>query len=207
LRVNAPAVTLARSCVRLLSALVGCAVGLLVGCATPAPTTVYTPITGIQIRSSDIVAGHGCGQAAQQVYKYVAIIAYRTDGGAPGVPIASAVFDCFADGIFSNLPALDSGGQAFDVRVYAYNAFAFPCQGLACPQASCPLDDAGVAKTTVAACSGEDASVATQAVAAMAANWEWACTVEQVPGVTSVASCTPLAPSEAGPVDGGSGAE
>src|SRR5579864_3752000 len=133
--------------------------GNLAGCSTSAPSTAYTPITGIQIPSAELVAGHGCGNGGhQQVYKYAAVIAYSDagpgeDGGGaiPGA-LTSAVFDCFADGIFSNLPQSDAGNSSFAITIYAYNLCSFP------PQLACSLNAA-------TACAAEDASVVAQSVA------------------------------------------
>src|SRR5258708_36955025 len=94
--------------------------------------------------ASDIAAGHGCGTGPDQVYKYGAIVDHAADGGRSDDSFsASNVFDCYADGIFSNLPPADDGGQSFIVAVYAFSRRSFSefmDGGLSCPPrvASCP---------------------------------------------------------------------
>jgi hypothetical protein len=172
---NGGAVISARS---LVASSVGAAFGVASGCATQASTTLYTPITGIQIPAAVVVTGHGCGTRPGQVYKYAAIVTYPVEGGA--ATVTSGVFDCFADGIFANLPTIDGG--TFRVNVYAFSQGSFP-PALACSPPNsvpCPGDDAG-------------------SVAAYAASADWTaeCTATQVPGITTVASCGSLEPSDA----------
>ncbi|MDP8998626.1 MAG: hypothetical protein M3O46_00765 [Myxococcota bacterium] len=158
------------------------ALQVMIGCTTSASTTGYTPVTGIQITASDIVAGRGCGEQSGQVYKYAAVVSYANDAGVAtdagvGKPFVSGVFDCFADGIFSNLPALDSGLlQGFDVSIYAYDKASFP-PALACPPGTAP-------------CPGDDAGAVNQSLAA--ATWTTTCTASQIQGATSVAACGAL---------------
>jgi len=170
----------------LLSAATGWAT--LEGCATNAPTVSYTPITGIEIPSADIVAGHGCGGASGQVFKYAAVVAYQTtadagpadEAGTTGSAlVTSGVFDCFADGIFSNLPADDAGNAKFVISIYAYNACAFPMD-LACPP------------NAASACNAETPSFVAPFVASQPSSWTTTCTATQIPGVTVIAYCPPL---------------
>lgn len=168
------------------------------GCAQTAPTVPYTPVTGIDLPSMSIVAGHGCGIRPDQVYRYVAVAYTPPEAGTPQDPAAvaaSSLIDCFVDGLFSNLdggPVAAMTGQApFGVAVFAYNKCSFP-PGLACTSnpVSCPAQDAAVALGPAAA----------------AANWTTTCTATQVAGITAVAACAPLEPTEAGascPEDGG----
>jgi hypothetical protein len=172
-----------------MAGILGVALNVIIGCTTSASTTGYTPVTGIQITASDIVAGHGCGEHSGQVYKYAAVVSYANDAGVAsdagvGKPFISGVFDCFADGIFSNLPALDSGvPQGFDVSIYAYDKASFP-RALDCPPGTAP-------------CPGDDAGAVTQSLAA--ATWTTTCTATQIQGATSVASCVAL--HDAGPTN------
>jgi hypothetical protein len=103
-------------------------------CAANTTTTGFTPITGIIIRSESLVAGKGCGTAPGQVYRYLAIVTYAPDDlGTTRDPIAGAVFDCFADGLFSNLqPAPDTGSVSYVVTIYAYDAPSYPAADLQC---------------------------------------------------------------------------
>ena len=206
-----------------LLALAGFAVaagwGALEGCASNAPTTSYTPITGIEIPSAEIVAGHGCGAGSpNQVYKYAAVVAFQPpivgtqDGAAMNVGgdadgaavdgggvttaqlVTSGVFDCFADGVFSNLPQDDAGNSNFVVTIYAYDQCSFP-QALACSS------NAGTA------CPAEDPNFVTQSVAAQPSNWTTTCTVTQTPGITVNAYCPRLQPQGAAPPCADAGAE
>jgi hypothetical protein len=180
LRVNAPAVTYTRSLSPLGAA--AAALGAFTGCTSSPTATLYTPLTGIQIPASAIVAGHGCGTRPDQVYKYAAAIAHATsDGGAPGMPFTSGVFDCFADAIFSNLP-VETGIDPYQITIYAYNQCSFP-EGLQCsPGAtSCPGDDAGALQPFETS-----------------ATWTSTCSATQFLGSTAIAACPTLEPSEAG---------
>ena len=196
-----PAVSFARA---LVSSSLAAAAGLgtLAGCTTSAPSSPYTPITGIDIPSADLVIGHGCGNGAEgqqgKVYRYAAVVAYSdagagqgNDGGGGMVAhaVASGVFDCFADGIFSNLPQSDAGNLSFTIAIYAYNQCSFP------PTLACATD-------TSAACPAEDPNVVAQSIAARPSNWTTTCTATQLPGVTVTADCLPLAPEDG--EDGGS---
>jgi len=207
-----PTVSFARALVASSIAAVGgwCA---LAGCQQSAPTTAYTPITGIAIPSAELVVGHGCGTRGQeQVYKYAAIVTYYDAGpnqesGAAaddsGVDqdaaaasedagdnqdsalmmpsaVTSGIFDCFADGVFSNLPQSDAGNLSFTIQIYAYNACSFP-SGLACPQ------------NTATHCPAEDPN----SVASQPSNWTATCMATQVTGVTAIADCSPLEPGDA----------
>jgi hypothetical protein len=174
-------VTFARTLALLLVAALGPALSMVTSCGTPAATTGYTPITGIQIPASVVVAGHGCGPGAQQVYKYAALVAYATADGAAEVPLTTGVFDCFADAIFSNLPSTDGGNPMFDVSIYAYTRHSF-LQAFGCPQDSAPCTvDAGSTGLWQAA-----------------ASWTTMCTSTEQNGITVIASCHALEPVDEG---------
>jgi hypothetical protein len=159
------------------------AAGAAIGCATSAPSTGYTPPTGIFISAQTIVAGHGCGTGTDQVYKYAVIVSTTSDAGPAFV--TSGVFDCFTDGVFSNLPSPDGGSVAFAVSVLAYNRSSFP-DALFCPPNTlpCPGDDAGDVFPWKAA-----------------ANWTATCTVTEIQGVPSITTCSALEPNE--PIEAG----
>jgi len=172
-------------------------VRVLRGCTPTAATSTYTPITGIEIPSANLVAGHGCGDRAPgQVYKYAALVRYGDAGCGQDVDglgdvggnttmgvVASGVFDCFADGVFSNLPQTDAG-SGFVISIYAYNQCSF-------------MPDVA----------WEDPSVAMQSVASNPANWTATCTASQTPGVTAMACCPQLEPQDAAPPCGDAGGE
>jgi hypothetical protein len=175
-------VTLARRFDFFVRVLVAAAPSATVGCATTAPTTGNTPITGIEIPADTIVASGGCGTGADQVFKYAAVVSTPT----VQTFVTSGVFDCFADGIFSNLPSPDGGSETFNVSIYAYNQASFPKALLCLPStAPCPGDDAGAIAPWQSS-----------------ANWTTTCTVIQVQGVTSITKCGPLEPIE--PIEAGS---
>lgn len=149
----------------------------LAGCPSTATTTGYTPITGILIRSTSLVAGLGCGTGADQIYKYGALISFADDAGSPEPPVFSGVFDCFSDGLFSNLPASDSGAFTFDLSIVAWNQASFP-PALQCPPNAaqpCPGDDPG----TLLADQGTP-------------TWTTTCTATQQLGISVLAVCGPL---------------
>jgi hypothetical protein len=184
--------------------LAACAAGAtLAGCPTTTTTASYTPVTGILIRSSSLVAGHGCGLGPGQIYKYVAVLFYAPDAGGPvgtdGGPTAyqSGVFDCFTDGLFSNLPATAAGGLDFTLNIYAFDKDAFPTQ-LDCPPGGSAMPDA-------APCPGDVPDNVTEAITA-AATWTTSCTATEQSGVSVLAVCDPLQTpgSEAGADTGAS---
>ncbi|HEY1692429.1 MAG TPA: hypothetical protein VGG39_09720 [Polyangiaceae bacterium] len=172
-------------------------VGVLAGCPGTATTTAYTPITGIIIESETLVAGHGCGTGPNQVYKYAAILTYVDDGGVPsGGAFQSSVFDCFAQGIFSNLPADSAGSTSFDIAIVAYDQASYPA-ALDCPVGA---NEAGLPL----ACPGDDPDTLMQDEGTP--TWTATCTATQQSGVPVLASCTPLV-ATGETVDAGPGGE
>jgi hypothetical protein len=166
--------------------LVAALAGVLAGCPAAATTVAYTPITGILIRSSALVAGYGCGTGAGQVYEYAAFLSYTDDGGPPGPVVYSGVFDCYSDGLFSNLPADDSGSLSFDLTIIAWNRASFP-PALACGPV---VDDGGF--TT---CPGDSPDIV--ATNEGTPNWITNCTATQQSGVSVLAVCAPLSATHA----------
>jgi hypothetical protein len=253
------------------------------GCATSAPTTLYTPVTGITIPASAITAGRGCGPLPEQVFKYAAVVTPRAssgssggaldggtadsaaseagsqeatapdddgtdgdasneevdgdvsdgailaeaaeggtetdatldgtteedaspdvaqEGGAPngvsaggeasegGAAIirTSGVFDCFADGFFTNLPITNGTTPAFDIHIFAFNKDSFP------PALDCGPDAGTMARPP---CPGDDPAAVEPWE--RAANWTTDCTATEVLGVTAIATCPALTPSVAVP--------
>ena len=167
---------------------------------------VYTPITGILLRSEQIVAGHGCGTGPNQVYKYAAVLSYTaapvTDdaaakrrggggrGGADQAAAFSTVVPCYTDGVLSNLPPNADNSESFDITIYAFNQASYPSA----------LDDLAFA---------DDAGAVVTVIGG--ANWTTTCAATQQSGITVVALCQPLEPvggeaeagtePEAGPQD------
>jgi hypothetical protein len=178
---------------------------LLLGCANTAPTSPYTPVTGVQILSAEISAGHGCGLGPDQVFQYAVLVGCEADGGlAPTCPaadagpagspfFASSVLDCFRDALFSNLPVDSAGNQSFFFQVYA-----FPSTGVD-GGLTCPVDP-------TANCPGQD-PLAVEGAAA-SATWATTCTATQVSGATIIAACGELLPlSPAGDADADAGTD
>ncbi len=170
------------SCVALAAA--------LAGCPNTASTSIYTPPTGIQIDSQQLVAGLGCGPGPGQVYQYAAVVTQVTDAGPPYV--TSGVFECFTSALFANLPSPDGGPTEYGIAIYAYDRAAFPPALAGC--AYVPLSSK---------CAGDDAAVVSRFESQ--ATWKTSCTATEYQGVPQVAVCGPLLPTEAG--DGGDAGE
>jgi hypothetical protein len=176
-----------------LGSLTGCAVCVaaafaLAGCPNTASTSIYTPPTGIQIDSQELVAGIGCGSGPGQVYAYAAVVTQVTDAGPPFV--TSAVSNCFSNPVIENLPSPDGGNTVYSIAIYAYDSAAFPaalggCDSLALTSA-CPGDDAAVVKRYESK-----------------ATWTTTCTATQSQGVPQFAVCGELEPPDGGAGDGG----
>ena len=164
--------------------------GSLTGCTNGDSGLPYTPITGVEIDASQLVAGRGCGTGAGQIYKYAALLTYDDEAGPESFAAYSGVFDCFTNGIFSNLQPDDAGSTSFLLQVYAFNQASYPAA----------LDNLAVAYDAGAV---EDLTAS--------ANWTTTCTASQSSGVTVVALCQPLQPvggspeAEAGATDAGTG--
>lgn len=181
----------------------------MVACAASTTTTGYTPITGILIRSSALVAGFGCGTGSEQVYRYVATVQYETpvgDGGdaAPQVQTNGRhwtnIFDCFADGVFENLPSSSTGSVSFNVAIAAYDKASYDKTTLP-TDLGCPP---GLAAAAVCQSVPQTISAAETATAP----WTTTCSATQQQGIPVLAVCLPLRESktsaEAGAADGGS---
>ena len=97
----------------------------VIACGTTAAATGITPVTGILIRSDALVSGLGCGTRAGQVFKYIAAVA---SDDKPGAFVYANAFDCFADGVFSNIPLPETGNPSFTVRILAVNKDAYAAQ-------------------------------------------------------------------------------
>jgi hypothetical protein len=195
--------------------LVAAAAGAL-GCNSSSATSTFTPITGIEIRSADLVAGIGCGTTVPldggpgTVFRYAAVLSHATldDAGRPevddagaviGAPVFSNIFDCFANGVFENLPASDAGSLTYAISIYAYDLADYTRAALP-PNLGC-------------APAGSDASVCTPASTPLtasqveAATYVTVCTATQQSGVPVIAVCPPLRPPGANEVPPAPGAD
>jgi hypothetical protein len=172
------------SCVRICALLAIAMSGLsLARCTDSTPVVALTPYTGINIDSASLVSGLGCGTAPGQVYRYVARVDAARDAAATAAGfLAVAVFDCYADGVFENLPASDAGSYDFTLTIYAWDRPSLPpsldCDGGPCAP---PSSD-------------------TLATLGPGAKWTTTCTATQEPGAVVYAACAPLhlQPAEVG---------
>jgi hypothetical protein len=183
---------LARSGSAVVVAVAGLVALAASGACTSSTTTLpYTPITGIIIRSQSLVAGYGCGTAdggPGQVYRYAAVLTYApADGGADASASLTLtnVFDCFADGVFENLPT--TGGSTFELTIYAYTAAAYADARLPVSLGCSP----GQPPDAAFCAQGSSAMTAAEVAAA---TWTTRCTGTQQAGAPVLASCDPLEP-------------
>lgn len=90
--------------------------GLGAGACTESTPVNASLVSGMFINTSLLIGGYTCGVADGDVYKYVAVVINDKRQIA-----AAGVFDCFADGVFANLPGVEAGTISFGVWVYAYD--------------------------------------------------------------------------------------
>jgi hypothetical protein len=164
-----------------LAALAGLTGVVGVACTTDTDAGAITPITGIAIRADSLEAGFGCGTAPSQIYKYAAVVTYAVDAGpvcseAGTADVFTGLFDCFADGVFPNLPACSTGSQSFQLSVYAYNQATYAA-----------VDTNGQLESEVTGNPGAFA----QRVASTA-TWTTTCEATQQANVEVLAVCAPL---------------
>jgi hypothetical protein len=101
-------------------------------CVTDTTATGVTPIPGIVVRSDALTAGHGCGTADGQVYKYLAVLTPDApDGTFTGIKQItskgvtgqqSGLYDCYADATFGNLL---TNQVDFHLAIFAFDAKAY----------------------------------------------------------------------------------
>ncbi len=175
-----------------LVALAGITSVVGVACTTDTDAGSITPITGIAIRADSLVAGFGCGTAPGQIYKYAAVVTYAVDAGpvcaeAGTADVFTGLFDCYADGVFPNLPACSTGSQAFQLDVYAYNQATYAAADTNGQLESEALNNPAAFAQLVAA----------------TATWTTTCEATQQANVEILAVCAPLVqnPNFVPPVD------
>ena len=163
----------------------------LAACTSSTTPTTFTPITGIEIASAALVAGFGCGMGPGQVYRYAAVVTYQNglgagEAGAPvtqsGVPLTN-VFDCFADGVFENLPSSDAGSLTFKVAIFAYSFNDYGAAGLPASVGCPPVPDAGNCTP-----SSQPVTPGQERLATLTTT----CTATQQAGTPVIAVCLPL---------------
>jgi hypothetical protein len=169
-----------------------------VACTTDTDAGGITPITGIAIRADSLEAGFGCGTAPSQIYKYAAVVTYAVDAGpvcseAGTASVITGLFDCFADGVFPNLPACSTGSQSFQLNVYAYNQATYAA-----------VDTGSVLENDVVG-----NPIAFAQLVASTATWTTTCEATQQANVEVLAVCAPLVanPSFVPPPDDGGGSD
>ncbi len=204
---------------------VALALGGLFGC--PATTTVNASlISGIFIVPGELDPSGdlGCGTEPTQLYKYVAVVINdaRDIAGA-------GIFDCFAEGVFGNLPGTDAGSLNYGVWIYAYNYDAFTAAN-SDPKNPNALTNAVAFLNGVYQADGSVVTVpynlvpdggttkrgypaALDTVCLSSATWVTTCSATAQASVQTLANCTPLTletsvPSSCSlpvriPVDGG----
>jgi hypothetical protein len=174
---------------------------VLVGCPTSTTSSSpYTPITGIEINAATLTYGFGCGTGNDQVFMYAGVVSYtpQADANIPVTPpeiVTSAVYDCFTNGLFSNLPASEAGTLDFTIQIFAFNAALFP------PELSCANTLGGTTGVTCPGNTPRNVLEFTQ----QDASWTTTCTATQVQGATVPAICGPLVLVKPLPGDAGAG--
>ncbi len=115
------------------------AVSAVCGCDTSTTPLPYTPYTGIDVPTSAITNGVGCGP--DTIDHYAVLITPQLDAGAlpeASSVIAAAIFACYVPvGVFENLD-----GGAFAVWMFGFPA-GVPAD-VPCAAGTCALSPAGV---------------------------------------------------------------
>src|SRR6185436_3995006 len=98
---------------RVIVLLVGAALlAWFAACAGAGSTSGITTITGIVVRAETLTTGHGCGDKAEQLFKYGIVVFGKNPGDDRfEVPIAGNVYDCFTDGTFVRLPYVNGSND------------------------------------------------------------------------------------------------
>jgi hypothetical protein len=204
---GSPGASGALSAVRPLSPLLVALLGVVaaasgpVACGSTAGSDALPPITGIVVRAETLTVGHGCGQKATQLFKYLVVVfgANPADTSATEKRrdelVAANVYDCFADGQFVELP-VSGGSSDYALEIYAYNAAAYAAAGgdsafkgivgrLQGLRAAVQADGGAAEREAV------KAELAT--LAATNPTFSTTCDAAQFPDVQSLAVCQPLA--------------
>jgi hypothetical protein len=126
------------------------------GCSASSSTLAYTPYTGVDVLSSGVTAGVGCGEQGDQVFRYVVLLSDPSNAVSPSLtplpdgapPVWASVFSCFTNGAFASITTSPSGGPVVEGWIYAYDLADFQAAqatvpALACPDPTCllTLDD------------------------------------------------------------------
>jgi hypothetical protein len=143
------------------------------------------PTTGVLVRAEQLTNGRGCGTGPTNLFKYVVVVfGFSGQGEDPNlrtsynVGQASNVYDCYVDGEFVNLPAIN-GSYQYRLEVYAYNQAAYNASAAAI----------GSLGTNVGI---EVDGGRSGGYAATSPTWTTQCTVTQSSNVETLAVCDPL---------------
>ncbi len=156
------------------------------GCETSSSND-ETSVTGIVVRSTQLLEGTGCGTRVGQVYKYLAVAVHSGQTEA----VAVGVYDCFADAAFVDLPPdPTTGTYNFEIFVYAFDASRYEAQsaGVAAVLDEMNRVNAEKAKNPSAAI----VNGALEQANKLEPYGRSRCTVTQALTVQSVAACTAL---------------
>jgi len=156
--------------------LVGCGVlvglGALAACTTLTGSSIasntvstFSPVTTVEVDSTTLFDGFGCGDTADVPYKYVATI-YPFGSSTP---LFITTADCFANAVFEDLPTGATGAGDFTLTVDVFDLPGW--------NAHQDLDfgDPG-----------------NEPFIRGAANWTSNCTAHQTSNIQSLAVCDPL---------------
>ncbi len=166
---------------RLISLVLLAAVAVACTDTTATESVGYAPVTGIVVRSESAVGALGCGTAPGQVFKYVAVLRGPTDfafdAGAdasvatPDRLVGVGIYDCFSDGLFTDL----SVDASYGVDLFGFSKATWDTEG-------------GALGTLSATPPGTAADASTQ-IRAHKPISTTSCTAVQRTGVQTVASC------------------
>ena len=192
--------------------LLGAVAGTGAACGSTASSEILQPITGVTLRAESLTAGHGCGTASTQLFKYsvLVLVANADDAANPSIPVAQKrydevvagnVYDCFTDGTFVDLPVvvLPSGQTVgfYQLQVFAYNQASYAAatdlpRFMASLQANrfALLADVGDGGTGSVARAAIQADVTR--IRALIPTFSTACNAEQLGLVQTLAVCNPL---------------
>ena len=165
--------------------------GVAAACTTSSTTTILPPFTGIEIPVNNLIAGIGCGvtdgaSTDPMVYRYAVKVSYALDGASvTTLPTFSNIYDCFANGVFKNIP---NGPPPNDILDFNVDVAAYDFATYEAVQPPLP--------SILSSVPGADAacppSISVTDDQMNAAKWKARCTVTELAGVPVLAVCPPL---------------
>jgi hypothetical protein len=154
-------------------------------------------ITGIEVLSSTLTSGHGCGTGPDQIYKYAVVVQIPSNVGGHNLEgdfVAGGVYDCFTDAVFANLcNYLNEDGGAYDVTVFAFNQAQWNGDAgtAGAPAGIVP----GLFANQNSYCSGASTNLVPNVPLAdlnQYAGWKTTCTAIEQQSIPVLANCLPL---------------